>query len=361
MFISSLELRDFRNYTSIFFNPIPEGIVAIIGNNGQGKTSLLEALGYLSTKNSFRGASKDVMIRYGQNESIIRGEFTSSTGRDLLIEASMSKLRADKFLINKQPQVRTSSLNHVIPITIFSAQDIEVVRGAPALRRGFLDSGVSMIFPKGDSIITSLDKVLRQRTTLLKQSGGKPTSEIISTLDVWDQQLSHYGNQLVELREQLVDLIMPYFRKAYRDISGSGDEVSLSYFRSWQGDLFKELQNNRNEDLKRQINTIGPHRDDLEINLNNHLARHAGSQGEQRTSAYSLKVALHTLYREISQEDPILLLDDVFSELDEQRCKSLIGSICATQTFITTTGKIPEINRPTSRIFVHQGAFVASL
>lgn len=361
MFISSLELRDFRNYTSINFNRVPTGIVAIIGNNGQGKTSLLEALGYLSTKNSFRGASKDVMIRYGQNESIIRGEFTSSGGRDLLIEASISKLRADKFLINKQPQTRTSSVNHVIPITIFSAQDVEVVRGAPALRRGFLDSGVSMIFPKGDSIIASLDKVLRQRATLLKQSGGKSTPEVVSTLDVWDQQLSHYGNQLVELREQLVDLITPYFRRAYRDISGSNDDVSLFYSRSWQGELSDELKNNRNEDLKRQINSIGPHRDDLEIHLNNHLARHTGSQGEQRTSAYSLKVALHSLYRERSNEDPILLLDDVFSELDEQRSQSLISSISATQTFITTTGKIPEISQQTSRIFIHQGSFVDSL
>lgn len=357
MFIKRLELDNFRNYKGIVFEPPTRGVIAIIGDNGQGKTSLLEGIGYLSNKSSFRGANKDVVIRYEQEEAIIRGYFESSKGRELLVEASLSRQGRDKFQINKQTAPIISH-DRTIPVTIFTSQDIEVVRGAPALRRDFLNNGVEMLYPKGHSIISTVEKILRQRAVLLKQSGGSISSEVASTLDVWDLQLGLYGEKLVELREQLVEHISPHVSEAYREISSSKDDVSISYHRSWQGSLQEQLYKTRREDIRRQSNGIGPHRDDLEVELNNHPIRHNGSQGEQRTAAYALKVGMHSLYREQIGEDPILLLDDVFSELDNSRSERLLESVIAQQTILTTTGNIPTLIEPALKIRVENGTLV---
>lgn len=361
MYLKRLELRDFRNYKELIFEPKTTGTFAIIGNNGQGKTSLLEAIGFLSNKNSFRGANKDVIIRYEQDDAVIRGLFESSSGREILVEASMSRSNRDRFLINKQAHSKVSTISNVIPTTIFSAQDIEVVRGAPSLRREFLDRNIEMLYPKGASLIANVEKILKQRSVLLKQSGGSATPEIISTLDVWDQQLSNFGTRLVELRESISTQIQPYINQAYKDISGSENIISLSYKRSWQGDLIDNLKETRKVDLRRQSNGVGPHRDDLEILLNEHPIRFNGSQGEQRTSAYALKVGFHALYRNETNEDPILLLDDVFSELDNYRSDALLNSVLASQTILTTTGLIPKALEPTLKIYIKQGQLLDNL
>lgn len=361
MIIKWLELHNFRNYTELLFEPKSAGAVIIVGNNGQGKTSLLEAISYLSTKKSFRGAVKESMISYDSVEAVIRAGFESSHQRDILVEASMMRSGRDRFLVNKQPLSKVSDINKVIPVTVFAAQDIEVVRGAPQLRRDFLDQCVAMLFPRGSSILSSVEKVLRQRNVLLKQSGGALTAEIASTLEVWDQQLSVYGTKLVELRSELVELMTPYVFEAYRVVSGSNETVSLAYKRSWDGDLYNELVNHRRDDLRRQTNGIGPHRDELEIDLDGHPIRHNGSQGEQRTAAYALKIAFHSLYRDRVGEDPILLLDDVFSELDEVRSEAILRSVSAAQTILTTTGNIPGILEPTMKIYVKEGRLVDSL
>lgn len=357
MFLKRLELHNFRNYEQIVFEPTSPGVTAIIGDNGQGKTSLLEAIGYLSTKSSFRGANKEVVIRYEQEEAILRGYFESSTGRELLVEASMARHGRDRFLINKQSASRVSH-DRVVPVTIFASQDIEVVRGAPALRRDFLNNGVEMLYPKGYSVISTVEKILRQRAVLLKQSGGSLSSEVASTLDVWDQQLGFYGEKLVELRENLVELLAPHVSEAYRNISSSTDGVNLSYIKSWQGSLQEQLHKNRREDIRRQSNGIGPHRDELEVELKGHPIRHNGSQGEQRTAAYAIKVGMHSLYREQKGEDPILLLDDVFSELDSSRSEKILNCVIAQQTILTTTGNIPVIAEPVLKIYVEHGALV---
>lgn len=361
MILKWLELHDFRNYKELLFKPGFEGVIVIIGDNGQGKTSLLEAIFYIAAKKSFRGAVKETIIGYESGEAVIRASFESSIKREILVEASMARSGRDRFLVNKQPLSKVSDINKIIPVTVFAAQDIEVVRGAPSLRREFLDECVAMLFPRGSSTISALEKVLRQRGMLLKQSGGILTSEIASTLDVWDQQLSLYGSKLVELRRDLVALLAPYVDDAYRKISGKREPISLSYKCSWENDLYLELAKHRKEDLRRQANGIGPHRDELEIDLDGHPVRHNGSQGEQRTAAYAMKVAFHSLYKDRTGEDPILLLDDVFSELDETRSEAILTSLSATQTILTTTGDIPGIVEPSSRIYVKQGRLVDSL
>ncbi len=358
MILKWLELHGFRNYKEILFNPSPSGITVIDGDNGQGKTSILEAISYLATKRSFRGASKEAIINYEADEAVLRAAFESSHKRDILVEASLSRSRRDRFLVNKQPPSKVSDINKTVPVTVFAAQDIEVVRGAPIARRDFLDDCVSMLFPRGPAIIASVEKVLRQRAMLLKQSGGMLTPEVSSTLDVWDRQLSQYGSQLVELRQELVLLMDPYVNTAYKEISSRNDRISLSYRCSWQGDLHQELMRNRKDDIRRQSNGIGPHRDELEIDIDGHPIRHNGSQGEQRTAAYSMKVAFHTLYRERMGEDPILLLDDVFSELDNTRCKAILNSVTATQTILTTTGTVPGELNPDLRVTVNDGAII---
>ncbi len=361
MILKWLELHNFRNYTKLLFEPKSAGAVIVIGNNGQGKTSLLEAIDYLSTKKSFRGATKESMIGYESDEAVIRASFESSHQREILVEASMVRSGRDRFLVNKQQLSRVSDINKVTPVTVFAAQDIEVVRGAPQLRRDFLDQCVAMLFPRGSSIISSVEKVLRQRGVLLKQTGGILTAEVASTLEVWDQQLSFYASKLVELRKELVELMTPYVFEAYRVVSGKDETVSLAYKCSWDGDLYSELVSHRREDLRRQTNSIGPHRDEVEIDLDGHPIRHNGSQGEQRTAAYALKIAFHSLYRDRIGEDPILLLDDVFSELDESRGEAILKSVSATQTILTTTGNIPGILEPTMKMYVKEGRLVDSL
>ncbi|TAN24177.1 MAG: DNA replication and repair protein RecF, partial [Actinomycetota bacterium] len=267
----------------------------------------------------------------------------------------------DRFTINKQPLSRISDISKTIPVTVFAAQDIEVVRGAPFVRRDFLDQCVAMLFPRGSSTISSVEKVLRQRGMLLKQSGGQLSPDIASTLDVWDQQLGLYGSKLAELRRDLVALITPYVAQAYRRISGGRELITLNYNCSWEGDLYEELVKSRKDDLRRQINGTGPHRDELEIDLDGHPIRHNGSQGEQRTAAYALKIAFHSLYKDRESEDPILLLDDVFSELDAQRSGAILGSVSAGQTILTTTGNIPKIIEPTMEIHIKNGMLVDTL
>ncbi len=361
MFIKRLELHEFRNYKDLIFEPKSAGAIVIIGGNGQGKTSLLEAINFLATKKSFRGASKESMIGYTGAEAIIRGNFESSANREILVEASMKKGGRDRFTLNKQPLSKISDISKTIPVTVFAAQDIEVVRGAPSLRRDFLDQCVSMLFPRGASIISNVEKILRQRGMLLKQSGGQLSPDVASTLDVWDQQLGLYGSKLVELRRDLLAMIAPYVADAYRSISRGRELLTLTYNCSWTGDLYQELVGGRKDDLRRQVNGTGPHRDELEIDLDGHPVRHNGSQGEQRTAAYALKVAFHSLYKDKENEDPILLLDDVFSELDTQRSEAILGSVSAAQTILTTTGNIPKTIEPTVEIHIKSGAIIDTI
>lgn len=361
MILDWIELQNFRNYKTLSFSPDHSGVIVIVGDNGQGKTSLLEAMAFMATKKSFRGATKEGIISYESEEAIVRGGFESSQQRKILVEASIARSGRDRFLVNKQPLSRVSDINKTVPVTVFATQDIEIVRGAPALRREFLDGCVATLYPRGASVISSVERVLRQRGMLLKQSGGILTSEISSTLDVWDRQLGDYGSRLSEMRDQLVLQLEPYVDEAYRRISGRSEPLSLSYRRSWNEDLYKELLGNRKEDLRRQTNGIGPHRDELEIELGGHPVRYNGSQGEQRTAAYSLKTAFHSLYSNQIGEEPILLLDDVFSELDSRRSEAILSSVKASQTIVTTTGEIPSIVHPTSRIFIKEGAIFDSL
>ena len=361
MFIKWLELHDFRNYGELRFEPAQSGITLIVGDNGQGKTSLIEAICYLVSRRSFRGASKETVISYDSNEAIIRAGFSSSQKRDILLEASLSRTRRDRFLFNKQSISKVSESTNVIPITVFAAQDIDVVRGAPAMRRDFLDGCVATLYPRGSSVIAAVERVLRQRAMLLKQSGGVLTPEISSTLDVWDSQLSQYGSKLVEFRQELVSLIAPYVNDAYRKISGTRETISLNYRTSWTGELRDELVKIRKDDLRKQANGLGPHRDELDIELDSHSVRHNGSQGEQRTAAYALKVAFHSMYKDRTGEDPILLLDDVFSELDSSRSEAILNSVLATQTIMTTTGDLPGIVHPALKITVNRGVLVGTV
>lgn len=361
MYLARIELHNFRNCLDLMFEPGAQGVFAIMGKNGQGKTSLLEAIAYLSTRTSFRGASKETVISYGAEEAVIRGNFVTSSGREILVETSLSRSSRDRFALNKNVQKKAASVKRTVPVTVFTTQDIEVVRGGPALRREFLDGGVEMTNPRGETTISAVEKILRQRATLLRQAGGAVTREVSDTLDVWDHQLSQYGTKLAEMREGLIAMILPYARDAYCAISGSGDDLSLRYQRSWDGDLADSLAVGRQEDLRRQANGTGPHRDEMEINLNGRPLRHNGSQGEQRTAAYALRVALHSLYKDLEGEDPILLLDDVFSELDSSRSEAILASISAAQTILTTAGEIPGSIAPTKKIFISHGVLDDSL
>ncbi len=335
MHLVTLTIADFRNISEIALEPDPDGTTLITGANGAGKSSVLEAIGYLSTLQSFRGAPRDALVRRGAEQAIIRCE-TRVGDRSLVIEAELSTLGRSRAQVNRQAVRRRDDLHDALRTTVFSPEDVGVVRSGPAERRRFLDDALAVMDPKAARIAEDVERVLRQRTALLRNAGRRLTPEVASTLDVWDSRLAESGTALVEARESMVDQIAPLARAHYSRLSGVKTPVGLEYRRSWSGALAAALEQARAEDVSRGVSTVGPHRDELELTLRGMPARTHASQGEQRSLALALRLAGHQLATERLGSPPVLLLDDVFSELDQSRSRALLAGLPPGQAIVTT-------------------------
>ncbi|MEK7411443.1 MAG: DNA replication/repair protein RecF [Actinomycetota bacterium] len=343
MFIQRLELSDFRNYvaTEIRFD---QGVTAIIGANGQGKTSLAEALAYLATLKSFRGVPTEAMIRTGADTAIIRADVVHDDGRIALIEAELSRVGKSRTQVNRQKLARSRDLLGVVRITVFSPDDLDLIKGSPTLRRDFLDDALVALTPKYDVVCRDVDHILRQRNALLKQSGGRLTVDLSTTLDVWDEKLAVRGSELGKARSDLIDRLSPRVQDAYEQLAESSLPIGVVYHPLWrQSGLAVALAAARADDIRRSASTIGPHRDDIDLAINGLPARTHASQGEQRTLALALRLAVHRCIAEEFQSSPILILDDVLSELDPQRSAALLRHFPIGQVLITTAGLLPDI------------------
>jgi DNA replication and repair protein RecF len=337
--LSRLWLQDFRSYEQLEL-PLDQGLTAIVGPNGIGKTNLLEAIGLLATLKSFRGAPTESLIRRGAERAVIRAEGTRDD-RDVLIELELGSRRT-RAQVNRQRLQRARDLLGALRITVFAPDDLALVKEGPSVRRGYLDDVAVALDPRTDAVLRDLDRILRQRNALLRQSHGRLDEAGEATLEVWDAKLAATGTELTERRERLVGRLVPHVERSYEVLAGRPVPVTAHYERSWTAPTLGEaLVAARDGDVRRGVTSVGPHRDELVIGLDGLSARTEASQGEQRTLALALRLAGHLLVTESVGEPPLLLLDDVLSELDPGRSTALLSNLPAGQTVITSASDLP--------------------
>jgi len=336
------------------------GVTAVIGRNAQGKTSLAEAMSYLSTLRSFRGVQNDALVRTGTDTAYVRAWIEHDDGREILVEAEINRAGRNRVLVNKQRLARSRDLLGVMRSTVFAPTDLQIVYEGPSVRRDLLDDALVSLAPKNDALRLEVDRIVRQRNVLLKQSHGRLTSEIEMTLDVWDAQFVEKGTQLGEARSKLVARLTPFVREAYEDLATEPTAVDVVYEPEWrrQG-LAASLAEARNEDLRRGISSVGPHRDDVGLHIKGMPAKSHASQGECRTLALALRLGIHRLITEVVGTAPLLVLDDVLSELDPFRCEALLRHMPDGQVVITTAHTLPIAAHPDSIIHISGGAIVS--
>jgi len=338
-----LALSNFRVFVEAVFEPAPEGTTVLTGPNGSGKTTVLEAVAFLGSQRSFRGAPRDAMIRTGSERGYVRGEL-SDGGRRVSVDTELTRGPGEsRSQVNRQ-RARRADLAEAVPVTVFSPDDLAVIQGAPALRRALLDDALASLHRRSATAIEDTERALRQRGALLRQSGGRATPEILTTLDVFDARLAAAGEALVEARRELLATLAPLAAAAYRALAEApaAPLVELRYAQSWEGLYADALAARRQEDLRRGATTVGPQRDDVLIELAGRDSRIQASQGEQRCLALGLRLGLHRLLTARLGRSPLLLLDDVFSELDPARSRALVRELPAGQSLLSTASPLPD-------------------
>lgn len=349
MHLTWIALAGFRSYDRLEWRPDP-GVNLLVGANGAGKTNLLEAIGYLASLRSFRGAPDEALVHHEHDAAVVRGEVASDDVTSL-IEVEVRRGRPRRALVNGQRLARTADLLGHVRAVSFLPEDLDIVKRGPAHRRDFLDGVAVQLMPAAHLDQAEFDRSLRQRNAFLKQGAGDDV-----TLSVWDERLAMAGGKVMARRARAAEALEQAVRTAYSAISRSPAEVSFRYLSTWGADLDASvsagvlaerlsdaLVGARKIDRERRITTVGPHRDEPVVVIDGHDLRHHGSQGEQRTTALALRLATHLAVTDQVRATPLLLLDDVFSELDPDRAAALAEALPDTQTLITTAdrGDVP--------------------
>jgi DNA replication and repair protein RecF len=348
MIIKSLELSDYRNYESLLLN-LDKGTNILYGDNAQGKTNILEAI-YMSATTKSHKLSKDKeIIRFGKQEAHIRTIIEKDdieTRIDMHLRSSKSKgITIDGVKIKK-----AAELLGLTKIVFFSPEDLSIIKNGPAERRRFIDIELCQLDSFYLYNLNNYNKIVNQRNNLLKNLFINP--ELKDTLSIWDKQLISYGSKIIERRKQFVDQLNEIIASIHSNLSGEKEKLRLIYEPNVDIESYaSSLENSHDRDIKLKQTTIGPHRDDISFNVisesTNNIEidiRKYGSQGQQRTAALSLKLSEIELVKKITKDTPILLLDDVLSELDSNRQNFLLNSIGNIQTIITCTGLDEFVN-----------------
>ena len=335
MIIKSIELQNFRNYEDLNIS-FDEETNIFYGDNAQGKTNILEAA-YLSGTTKSHKCSKDKeMIRFGEQESHIRTVVVKKD-KEYQIDMHLKNNRSKGIAINKVPIKKASELFGILNMVFFSPEDLNIIKNGPAERRRFLDSELCQLDKIYLSDLTTYNKILNQRNKLLKDMVYRP--DLKDTLPVWDMQLVETGRKIIRRRKQFVDELNEIVHDIHYRISGEKEDLLLQYEPSIEDIFFEdELSRVKERDMRQCMTSVGPHRDDLLFSIGEVDIRKFGSQGQQRTSALSLKLSEIELVKRSIHDTPVLLLDDVLSELDSNRQNYLLNSIHDTQTLITCTG-----------------------
>ncbi len=357
MKIKSLKLKNFRNYDLLDLDFDSETNI-FYGNNAQGKTNILEAVYLTGTTKSHRGTKDKDLIQFEKDESHIEA-FVEKNGIDYRIDLHLKKNGPKGIAINKMPIRKASELFGIVNLVFFSPEDLNIIKNGPAERRRFIDLELSQLDKVYLSNLTSYNRIINQRNHLLKDIGFDNQKKLLDTLEVWELQLVQYGNQIIERRKRFVEEINIIVSSIHKKLTGGKEELRVIYEPS-NGNLSLEqaLRKNREKDLKIKSTSVGPHRDDICIMAGDLDIRRFGSQGQQRTAALSLKLSEIELVKKSIHDTPILLLDDVLSELDKHRQNYLLDSIDDVQTLITCTGVEDFVNHrfKVNKIFhVHDG------
>ena len=342
MFVDHLQLVDFRSYVGVDV-ALGAGVVVFVGANGQGKTNLVEAIEYLSTLSSHRVASDVPLVRAGADRAIARARVQAGLDdpRQLQLEVEISRGKANRARLNRSPVRRPREIVGVLRTVVFSPEDLAVVKGDPSERRRFLDDLVVSRWPRMAGVRADYDRVLRQRNTLLKSlsgrsRGGPPGGDAAATLDTWDVHLAHAGAELVEARLTTLSDLVPHLAKAYADIAPTNSEAAAEYSSAIElgpgagreelvAALSAAMAARRGDEIARGISLVGPHRDDVALSLGVLPARGYASHGESWSLALALRLGSLALLRSDGVE-PVLVLDDVFAELDATRRERLAAA-----------------------------------
>ena len=350
MIIESIELKNYRNYGELHMDFSP-GTNILYGDNAQGKTNVLEAVYVCSTTKSHRGSKDKEMIRFNQEESHIK-MCVRKMDVPYRIDMHLKKNKPKGIAINGIPIRKASELFGIVNVVFFSPEDLNIIKNGPDQRRRFMDLELCQLNKLYVRALVQYNRVLLQRNKLLKELNFHP--EYQETLDVWDMQLIQYGKELIQCREEFVGKLNDMVRKTHSQISGGRENLVLSYEPNVAVERFEEkLCSCRETDVKMRTTTTGPHRDDISFLVDNIDIRRFGSQGQQRTAALSLKLSEIELVKELVRDYPVLLLDDVLSELDGGRQEQLLAGIKEIQTMITCTGVEDFVNHrfPIDRIY----------
>jgi DNA replication and repair protein RecF len=363
MHLRQLRLRNFRGYSELVLHPdegLPDGLIAISGPNGFGKTNLVEAVAFLSRVASFRGAPNEALVRRGEESAVIRAEIVDGE-RVGWIEIEIQRSGRTRVLVNRQRATRRQTLE-ALPMTVFSPADLDLVQGPPSERRDAIDDAVVALEPRHERLRSQLERVLRQRNALLRSCKGRLDESAALTLEVWDNQLIEAAHRWGDLRLETLDLLRPFVRDAYRAIASSEVAVGMDLSSEWRADgLAAFLERGRNEEIRRGTTLWGPHRDDVVFTLDGLTARTHASQGEQRSLAIAFRLAVHVALTEQLGSPPVLILDDVLSELDPRRRESLIANMPMGQVMLTSAGDVPDSIDPALTVTLVGRAEVAPL
>ena len=339
-----LELQDVRLFVEAALEVPMGGTTVLAGPNGSGKTTFLEAVAFLASQRSFRTSVREAMVRSGAERAILRGELEHEK-RPLLVESELLAKGAARTLVNHRMVRRRGALAEAVPVTVFSPHDLGLVQGPPVRRRELLDTALRLLDNRAAAQLDAMDRVLRQRAALLRQAGSKLSGEVASTLDVWDGRLVVSGQAVSDARRQLLADVQPAVEAAYERLVGvaaADGGVTMRYVPGWEGELADALCASRHDDIRRAASTVGPHRDEVALVIGGRDARVCASQGEQRSLALALRLGLHHLATQRRGGAPLLLLDDVFSELDPDRSRALARLLPVGQALLTTATPLPE-------------------
>jgi DNA replication and repair protein RecF len=372
MYVSHLSLHDFRSYAAVEL-PLEAGVTAFVGRNGQGKTNVVEAIDYLSRLQSHRVASDAPLVRSGAEQAVVRAAVVRE-GRTATLEVEINPGRANKARINRSPLARTRELVGIVRTVLFSPEDLALVKGDPSERRHLLDDLMVLRTPRLAGTRADYDRVLRQRNSLLKTAGiarGSAREGALATLSVWDDHLARLGAEILAERLSLVEALRPYLGTAYETVArgATREDAGVEYRPSFElpllvepgvegaraemaarleKALLAEMERRRKDELDRGVSLVGPHRDDVLFTLGvegEHLpVKGYASHGESWSFALALRLASYDLLR-ADGDDPILILDDVFAELDAERREQLAELVSdAEQVLVTAAvaGDVPS-------------------
>jgi len=377
MRVSHLSLRDFRSYTEVEL-PLDPGVTALVGPNGQGKTNLVEAIGYLATLGSHRVAQDAPLVRLGAERAVVRGQVVRDD-RSLLVEVEITPGRANRARVNRAPVPRAREVLGILRTVLFAPEDLALVKGDPAERRRFLDDLLVLRAPRYAGVRADYDRVLRQRNALLKSGGGRRTDQVdLRTLEVWDSHLATAGAELLAGRIDLVDHLRPLVDKAYQAVAETGFSVTGPAVIDYRSSLFERRRPDRGgggplpgsdaedvpvvadrdllaaamleriaverkAELDRGISLVGPHRDELVLKLGPLPAKGYASHGESWSFALALRLAAYDLLRSETDAggEPVLILDDVFAELDDHR-RERLATLASGAEQVLVTAAVPS-------------------